>query len=96
MDEMKLLTEVDARSRDNTRRIEDIERRQDNLDKLTTTMGVMANEQEHIKKDVGEIKDNVRELTAKPGKRWEGIVDKLIWLLVSGGVGFLLACLGFK
>ena len=59
-------------------------------------MSVLANEQEHIKTDVGEIKSNVKLLTEKPGKRWDAIVDKFIWLVVSGGIGYLLAAVGLK
>lgn len=91
MDEAIKLAEVDQRSRSNTHRIDELEKRQDNLDKLTTTMSVLANEQEHIKTDVGEIKGTVKKLAEKPGKRWENIVDKGIWLVVSGAVGYLAA-----
>ena len=38
-----------------------------------------------------EIKSDVKALTERPAKRWDGIVDKLIWLAVSGAVGFLAA-----
>lgn len=96
MDEAIALTKLDQRCKSNTHRIDDLEKRQDNLDKLASTMMVLANEQEHIKTDVGEIKSNVKILTEKPGKRWDTIVDKLIWLVVSGGVGYLLATVGLK
>lgn len=91
MDDAVKLAEVDQRARSNTRRIEDLEKRQDNLDNLATTMSVMANEQEHIKTDVSEIKTNVKILTDKPGKRWESVIEKLVWLIVSGAAGYLMA-----
>ena len=90
------LAKLDQRCKTNTHRIDELERRQDNLDKLASTMSVLANEQEHIKTDVGEIKSNVKLLTEKPGKRWDAIVDKFIWLVVSGGIGYLLAAVGLK
>lgn len=91
MDDAVKLAEVEQRARSNTRRIEDLEKRQDNLDNLATTMSVMANEQEHIKTDVSEIKTNVKILTDKPGKRWESVIEKLVWLIVSGAAGYLMA-----
>lgn len=96
MDEAIELAKLEQRCRSNTHRIDDLEKRQNNLDKLVSRMDVMANEQEHIKTDVGEIKSSVRTLVDKPGKRWDSIVDKLIWLVVSGGIGFLLAVVGLK
>lgn len=33
-------------------------------------------------------------LEAKPGKRWDGLVDKLIWAVAGAVVAFLLAKVG--
>ena len=41
------------------KRIDRMEKRQDNLEELTNAFSVLQNEQEHIKTDVGEIKDDV-------------------------------------
>lgn len=96
MDELKIkLTEVEQRAKSNTRRIEKVEQRQDNLEKLTDTISVLANEQEHIKSDVGEIKTDVKTLTEKPAKRWDAIVDKVLWAIVGAAVAFALAQIGF-
>lgn len=89
MDEAVKIAEVDQRCRSNTHRIDELEQRQDNLDKLATTMSVMANEQDHIKSDVVVIKNDVKKLTDKPGVLW----DKLVWLIISGVAGYLLAML---
>lgn len=93
-EEMKQLTEVEQRSRSNTHRIDKLEERQDNLDKLVASVAVMATEQEHIKEDVTEIKSGVKALTEKPGKRWESLVEKLIWAVAAALVTFLLAKIG--
>ncbi len=78
------------------RRLEKVEERQDNLDALVTSVATLATEQEHIKDDVTEIKSDVKTLTSKPGKHWEELVDRVIWLIVAAAVGFLLARLGLK
>lgn len=87
MDEAVKIAEIEQRCKSNTHRLEELEQRQDNLDALATTMSVMANEQDHIKADVGVIKADVKKLTDKPGVLW----DKLVWLVVSGVAGYLLA-----
>lgn len=87
MDEAVKIAEIEQRCKSNTHRIDELEQRQDNLDALATTMSVMANEQDHIKADVGVIKADVKKLTDKPGLLW----DKLVWLVVSGVAGYLLA-----
>lgn len=83
--------ELEARAKSNSRRLDKVEARQDEFSDLVTAMTVVKNEQVHIKSDVVEIKENVKTLTDKSGKRWDSIVDKLIWLIVSGVAGFLAA-----
>lgn len=94
-EEMALkLTEVEQRSKSNTHRLDDVEKRQDNLDELVTSVALMAKEQEHLRTDVTEIKTDVKALTTKPAKRWDAIVDKLIWAILAAVVAFLLARIG--
>ena len=89
------LTEVEERSRSNQRRIDDIEKRQDNLEELTATVQVLATKEANVEKTVTEIKGDVKELTCKPAKRWEGVVDKIIYSVVAAIAGFVLAKFGF-
>ena len=88
------VAEIEQRSKSNTHRLDKVEERQDNLDKLVSSVEVLATRQETVETDVKEIKTDVKALTEKPAKRWDGIVDKLIWLAVSGAVGFLAAQIG--
>lgn len=88
------LAEVDQRSRSNTHRIETLEERQDNQDNMLRSISALANEQEHIKTDVREIKADVKDMKERPGNRWESIVEKTIWLVIGGLLAFLLKQLG--
>ena len=88
------LTVVEDRSRSNSHRIDDIEKRQDNLDDLVSTVKVLAVREENVESDVKEIKSDVKTLTDKPGKRWEQIVSTIITVVVSAFVGFILAKYG--
>ncbi|WMI81855.1 hypothetical protein [Anaerotignum sp. MB30-C6] len=85
------LVEVDARGKSNTKRLDKVEQRQDNLEKLTEAVSVMKNEQDNIKGDVKEIKDDVKILAEKPAKRWESVVDKAVSVVVGAMVGYLLS-----
>lgn len=89
-----LLAQVDSRARSNTKRIDRIEARQDSLDRLVSSVSTLANEQEHIKSDVIEIKSDVKTLTAKPAKRWDAAIDKTIWAIVGGVAAYILAHIG--
>ena len=86
----KMVQEAMDSTKSAHKRIDRLEKRQDNLDGLTKAFSVMQNEQEHIKTDVGEIKDDVKQLVSKPAKRWDGLIDKSIAVVVGAAIGFLL------
>ena len=99
MDDVELmtkLTEVDQRAKSNTHRLEKVEERQDNLEALVTSVATLATEQEHIKEDVTEIKEDVKCLTSRSGKRWDELVDKIIWAVAAAVIGYFLARLGIQ
>lgn len=90
----KRLVKVEDRTLSNSHRIDDLERRQDNLDELVGTVKVLAVREESVENDVKEIKADVKSLTEKPAKRYDNIVEKIIYLIVAAVVGFLLAKIG--
>lgn len=90
----KRLTEVEERSKSNTHRLDDLEKRQDNLDELIGTVKVLAVREEKVESDVKEIKKDVKTLTCKSGQRWDGLVEKVIWAIVAAIIAFFLAKIG--
>ena len=89
------LTDVEARSKSNSHRLDEIEKRQDNLDKLVGTVGVLAEREKRVEDDVKEIKSDVKSLTGKPAKRWDNLINQIITIVVAALVGFILAKIGF-
>lgn len=90
----KRLTSVEARSSSNTHRIDDLERRQDNLDALVATVQTLAVREENVEADVKEIKQDVKTLTLLPGKKWDGLVEKITMTIVGLILGLIFAKLG--
>ena len=88
------LTVVEDRSQSNMRRIEDLEKRADNQDKLISTVSVLAAEQKTIKSDVSEIKSDIKTIASKPAKKWDSLVEKIFLTVAAALVGFLLSKLG--
>lgn len=89
------LTALEDQTKTNTSDISDLKKRQDNLDDLVTTVKVLAVREEAVESDVKEIKSDVKSLTEKPAKRWDGLVDKIILTIAAAVVGFFLAHFGF-
>lgn len=94
MEHERRLTACEERSKSNSHRLDEVERRQDNLDELVGTVKTLADREQRVETDVKEIKLDVKELTGKPGKRWDAFVEKVIWALAAAVIGFLLARIG--
>lgn len=90
----KRLTEVESRSKSNAHRLEEVEKRQDNLDKLVISVEKLAVKEQNVENDVKEIKTDVKTLTSKSGKRWDGLVDKIILIVATALITFILAKIG--
>lgn len=90
----KRLTAVEERAKSNTRRIDDVEKRQDTLDELVITVKELAVREGNVESDVKEIKGDVKNITAKPAQRWEAVVEKIIITIAAAVVGFLLSQIG--
>ena len=88
------ITDVEARSKSNTKRIDELEKRQDDLDDLVTTVKVLATREENVESDVKEIKRDVKDLTGKSGKRWDDLVEKIVWAIAAAVLAFLSARIG--
>ena len=94
LDHERRLTEVEARSKSNTKRLEEMEERQGSLESLATSVATLATREERVESDVKEIKADVKSLAARPGKRWDAIVDKVIWAVLAAVIAFLLGRIG--
>lgn len=94
LDHEHRLTAVEDMAKSNKRRIEEVERRQSNLEELTLAVAKLSSNQEHMEGDVKEIKADVKSLTAKPGKRWDAIVDKALWAVLAALIAFMLGRVG--
>ena len=88
------LTEVEDRSKANSHRLDQMEKRQDDLDELVSTVKVLAVREENVENDVKEIKNDVKSLTSKPAKRWDNLINQIITILVAAVAGFILAKIG--
>lgn len=89
MDNEKLaikLQEVADRSTRNEGRIKKLEGEHEALHQLATSVAVMAEQMKNMQSSVNELSRQVGEMEGRPGKRWEQVVDKLIF----GGVAALI------
>lgn len=85
------VTETEERSKSNTKRLDRLEQTVEAIHELAKNVALLAKGQDDVKKDVDEIKKDVQALKAVPAKRWEQVIDKVIFGFVGAIVGALAA-----
>ena len=95
------LTEVEERSKSNTHRIDNLEKSTEAINRLATSMEVMASEQKHqttamakIETDVAKLDSKVETIEQKPAKRWEAVVEKIILIVLTAVITWILSKIG--
>ena len=86
--------EVDARSKSNTKRLDKLEQTITALNDMAISVKVMATKMETLVGQVDKLDGKVEALEAKPGKRYEGLVEKIIWAVVGATVAYILSHVG--
>lgn len=94
MNEIERLVKVEELAQGNKRRIEKIEKAQENITELVKSVASIAQKQLDMDSDMKEIKADVKSLAGKPGKRWDSIVEKALLTAVAAIVGYILLKLG--
>lgn len=84
------LTDVEARSRSNTHRLDKLEDTVTVVHELATSVAVMAKTQEQQTKALEGLQKTVEEIKAVPARRWEQVVEKVIFGLVGTGLGVIV------
>ena len=90
---IKLQETVD-RSIRNEGRIKKLESENGVLHQLATSVAVMAEQMKTMNANVSTLSNEVEELKEKPGKRWDGIVEKVIWFFLAALLGFVVSKIG--
>lgn len=94
---IQILAECNSRCKSNTHRLDKLEQSQEAINKLASSVAVMAQEQEHMRNDISntasdikDVKAAVDAIAAIPAKRWGIVVEKIILVIVGGVIMWLL------
>lgn len=90
----KRLTAVEQTCKSNCHRLEKLEKSTAVLNRLATSMEVMASRQEQVAESVEKLDTKVTALERKPVKRVDGMVDKIIWAVCAAVLAFVFTRLG--
>ena len=85
----KRLSKVEARAESNTHRLDDVEKRQDALETLASSVSALAAREERVESDVREIKHDVKEMASKPAERWDKLISTIIGALAGAFIAWI-------
>lgn len=94
--EREKLIHIEDRCKSNTHRIDELEKRADDTEKLVTSVAIIAEKQNQMDGDIKEMKCDVKRLVEKPAKRWDSIVDKILLAIITALVAYALSQIGLK
>ena len=84
------LAETEQRARSNMNRIEKLEQQQKDLNKLVTAVEVLASREKSVETDIKEIKADVKTITQKSGRRWDAMIDRVLYVLIGAVLSLLM------
>lgn len=87
---------VEDRSKSNSHRLKAVEDKQDAMTELVQSVAAMAQKQVDMDADLKEIKADVKNITLKPAKRWDNILEKALLAAVGVLVAYIAVQLGLK
>lgn len=74
----------------NTGRIKDLEKKNDAVSKLASSVAVMAEHMKTMDEKIDGMQQSVDTLTAQPGKHWDTLIKIVATALVTGIIGWAL------
>lgn len=86
--------QTEDRSLRNEGRIKKLEDESGVLHQLATSVAVMAEQLKSMNASVSTLTTEVEEMKEKPGKRWDSLVDKIIWAVAGAVLAYVLAKIG--
>lgn len=90
-DQAVKLKEIEERSKGNTRRIEGLEKKVEDISDVVGVLQAMKKDLEYLATTVNETKEDVKSIKEKPAKRWDALVEKVLWGVVGAVLAFFLA-----
>ena len=85
------LAEIEQKTERNTERINKLEQLTDALNRLATSVEVMATKQDTMSKTLERLDGKVETIEGKPGKRWESLVEKVLFAIAGALIAWLIS-----
>ena len=94
LDEEHRLSDVESMCRFHEERRKKLEISTEAINRLATSMEVLASKQNEVANTVEKLDKKVSIMENKPAKQWENLINQIISIIAAAVIGFLLSRLG--
>lgn len=88
------LSETEARSKSNTKRLDELEKTTDNIHQLAASVAVLAEQMKTMNGNLTKLTGKVEALESEPAKKWRFVVEKSIYFVVGAVITYMLSRVG--
>lgn len=92
--EAQFMGETNARFERCFAHLDKLEKDHETLYSLATSVAKLADEIKRNNTRLGIVEADVKAITGKSGQRWDGLVDKVVWLVAGGLIAYALSQIG--
>lgn len=85
---------MDDEHKRQNKRITDLEEKVEDIGDLTASVSRLAQSIELMAKTQEKQGKRLEALEQKPAKRWDSLVDKIVWAIAAALISFMLAQIG--
>ncbi len=94
--EIERLVEVEQQSKSNTKRLDNLESKVDDIHNLTLSVREIATEMKAMREDMNNIDKRVLAIEDKPNKKLDSMWGYIVSAIISGLIVFLFVKLGMR
>lgn len=72
------LAHLEERAKSNTKRIDELDKKVENIHEIATSVQLLASETKAMREDVNSMNVRLNNLEEKPGKNWDNLIKQII------------------
>lgn len=95
-EDLKELTETTERSKSNTKRLDNVEKRVEDIYSLTLSIEKIATEVKNMREELNKIDKRLLAIEEKPSKKLDLIWGYIVSAIIGGLIAFIFVKLGMK
>ena len=85
---------LEERSKSNTKRLDDHDKKLENIHELTVAVKEVAMETRATREDVNDMNSRLKSIEDKPRKNWDSLISTIITGIATAVLGYFLAKFG--